>query len=69
MLPEEHGPCKGEFQRWRYEQMKGMCIPFLYGGCRGNRNNFATDTECLAQCSRIRGKHFLPQLNNINIIF
>ncbi|XP_075235382.1 spondin-1-like [Lycorma delicatula] len=54
VLEEDRGPCRGEFQRWRYEQMKGMCIPFLYGGCRGNRNNFATDTECLAQCSGIR---------------
>ncbi|XP_022196329.1 spondin-1 [Nilaparvata lugens] len=54
VLAEAKGPCTGQFERWRFEPRKGMCVPFLYGGCRGNRNNFATDIECLNLCSVVR---------------
>lgn len=48
------GPCRGYFQRWAFEPRKLMCIPFGYGGCRGNRNNFLTVEECNQTCSIAR---------------
>ncbi|XP_067001720.2 spondin-1 [Anabrus simplex] len=51
MLEPEVGPCRGFFERWYYEPRKGMCIPFGYGGCRGNRNNFLTAKECSDSCN------------------
>lgn len=27
-----------------------MCIPFIYGGCKGNRNRFETISECHSTC-------------------
>ncbi|KAK2584629.1 hypothetical protein KPH14_006978 [Odynerus spinipes] len=48
------GPCRGYFQRWAFEPRKLMCIPFGYGGCRGNRNNFLTADECNQTCSIAR---------------
>ncbi len=28
----------------------GRCLRFVYGGCRGNANNFASERDCLARC-------------------
>lgn len=53
MLPEQTGPCHAFHQRFRFEPMKGMCIPFSYSGCQGNRNNFYTQDECLDFCKPI----------------
>ncbi|XP_018331208.1 spondin-1 [Agrilus planipennis] len=50
MEESEAGPCNGYFNRWYFVPSKQMCIPFVYGGCRGNRNNFMTREECMEQC-------------------
>ncbi|KAL1462776.1 hypothetical protein WDU94_014584 [Cyamophila willieti] len=50
MLPEQTGPCHAFHERFRFEPMKGMCIPFSYSGCQGNKNNFYTQEECLDYC-------------------
>lgn len=44
------GPCKGQFSRYYYDYNKQNCHPFIYGGCRGNRNNFRTYDECMTAC-------------------
>lgn len=48
------GPCRGYFQRWAFVPQKLMCVPFVYGGCRGNRNNFLTAEECNNTCGIVR---------------
>ncbi|XP_046817406.1 spondin-1 [Vespa crabro] len=48
------GPCRGYFQRWAFDPRKLMCVPFGYGGCRGNRNNFLTPEECNLTCNIVR---------------
>ncbi|XP_043799619.1 spondin-1 isoform X2 [Apis laboriosa] len=48
------GPCRGYFQRWAFVPQKLMCVPFVYGGCRGNRNNFLTAEECDNTCGIVR---------------
>ncbi|NXI62588.1 EPPI protein, partial [Anseranas semipalmata] len=49
LLPD-HGPCKGHFYRYAYNPATGTCQVFLYGGCRGNPNNFQTAEECQRVC-------------------
>ncbi|XP_026174110.1 low-density lipoprotein receptor-related protein 11 [Mastacembelus armatus] len=44
------GPCKGTFPRWYYDQSKGECKHFLYGGCQGNHNNFLQESDCVSEC-------------------
>jgi hypothetical protein len=56
MQESEAGPCTGYFNRWYFEPRKLMCVPFIYGGCRGNRNNFLTAQECNDACRVVRGK-------------
>lgn len=56
MLEDEYGQCNGQFSRWYYEPKKQMCVPFIYSGCRGNRNNFETQELCMEACGALRGK-------------
>ncbi|KAG8330791.1 Spondin-1 [Homalodisca vitripennis] len=54
MMDAEIGQCRGYFQRWFFSTMKAMCVPFVYSGCRGNRNNFLTEQDCHRTCSAVR---------------
>ncbi|XP_022829303.1 spondin-1 [Spodoptera litura] len=55
MEAADPGPCRGLYQRWTFMAQKGMCVPFAYGGCRGNQNNFITQEDCTNTCSVILG--------------
>ncbi|XP_045520436.1 spondin-1 [Pieris brassicae] len=55
MEAEERGPCRGVYQRWAFAADKGACVPFTYGGCRGNQNNFISQDDCLETCGFILG--------------
>lgn len=49
-LPKVTGPCRAAFRRWYFNRMSGRCEMFIYGGCRGNANNFNTKAECEQKC-------------------
>lgn len=55
---EDHevGECQGSFNRWYFDNRKFMCLPFIYSGCRGNKNNFITLEDCHHSCGVIKGK-------------
>lgn len=44
------GPCQGTFPRWFYDALAGECKHFVYGGCRGNHNNFLQKSDCVSEC-------------------
>lgn len=48
--PMEVGPCRGSYERYAYDAERSQCGRFMYGGCRGNANNFLTETECRRSC-------------------
>ena len=50
-LQKEVGPCKAFFPRFYFDKVVGECKEFIYGGCRGNANNFKTLDACQATCS------------------
>ncbi|KAM9359397.1 kunitz-type protease inhibitor 2 [Symphorus nematophorus] len=45
------GPCRAAFKRWSYNKETGSCQPFIYGGCRGNKNNYESEESCIAACT------------------
>ncbi|XP_040208265.1 papilin-like isoform X1 [Rana temporaria] len=49
-LPAEVGPCNGYFPRYYHNKHTGTCETFIYGGCRGNQNNFETWEACQSRC-------------------
>jgi hypothetical protein len=49
-LPIESGPCLAYAPSFGFSAADGNCQPFVYGGCEGNPNRFATLAECEAQC-------------------
>ncbi|ESP03042.1 hypothetical protein LOTGIDRAFT_110579, partial [Lottia gigantea] len=50
-LAMESGPCRAAKPRWYFDQGKQTCVEYIYGGCRGNSNNFETKAECMRTCS------------------
>nr|XP_054928942.1 actinia tenebrosa protease inhibitors-like [Dermacentor andersoni] len=48
--PKKVGPCRAYAPRYFYNTTTKYCERFIYGGCRGNRNNFHELEECLKTC-------------------
>ncbi|KAJ8275083.1 hypothetical protein COCON_G00097080 [Conger conger] len=48
--PPAVGPCKAILPRWYYDPADGACKHFIYGGCKGNANNFLQESDCVAEC-------------------
>ena len=47
----ETGPCRAYIRRWYYDSRKHQCSSFIFGGCRGNPNNFPTREDCMRSCA------------------
>jgi hypothetical protein len=50
-LPPDSGPCEAAIDRWFFNAERGVCQPFVYGGCEGNGNNFQSLEACHATCA------------------
>ncbi|KIH46312.1 Kunitz/Bovine pancreatic trypsin inhibitor domain protein [Ancylostoma duodenale] len=46
--------CKASMKRYFYDENKGRCVKFTYGGCGATRNNFETMKECRETCMKRR---------------
>uniref|UniRef100_A0A8C4WZA3 Tissue factor pathway inhibitor 2 n=1 Tax=Eptatretus burgeri TaxID=7764 RepID=A0A8C4WZA3_EPTBU len=49
----DSGPCRALIPRYFYNRHLQRCSEFDYGGCMGNKNNFASLTGCKAVCAWI----------------
>ena len=50
-MPLDPGPCQESSSRYYFNVKTGVCEEFMYGGCAGNENNFATIDECKRLCN------------------
>ncbi|KAI5611932.1 collagen, type XXVIII, alpha 1b precursor, partial [Silurus asotus] len=48
--PLDPGPCREYVVKWYYEPKANSCAQFWFGGCRGNRNRFDTESMCRKSC-------------------
>jgi hypothetical protein len=49
--PQQAGFCLAYIPRFSFNAASGRCEGFVYGGCGGNANNFATPAECVETCA------------------
>ncbi|ETE67176.1 Low-density lipoprotein receptor-related protein 11, partial [Ophiophagus hannah] len=56
LLPLATGSCNRHLSRWHFDAFSGTCMHFIYGGCKGNENNFLQESDCLAECVKVHGK-------------
>ncbi|XP_058051172.1 kunitz-type protease inhibitor 2 isoform X2 [Ahaetulla prasina] len=49
--PRVVGPCRASFLRWYFDLESRTCKTFVYGGCRGNKNNYLFEEHCRSQCT------------------
>ncbi|XP_063154167.1 papilin-like [Candoia aspera] len=52
-LPSDQGSCSQHLERYYYSPAEKKCVPFVYHGCGGNRNNFETRSQCEKACGRL----------------
>ncbi|XP_037499042.1 carboxypeptidase inhibitor SmCI [Rhipicephalus sanguineus] len=58
-LKMDAGSCRAAWPRWFYNYTAGKCQSFIYGGCKGNQNNFQTKPKCEQYC---QGNHIQENL-------
>lgn len=69
-LPSVYGRCQENITRWWYDQRSDECAEFEFSGCRGNRNNFYTESECRSSCQRRQppAARTRPPEENIDVV-
>ncbi|XP_075722820.1 papilin isoform X3 [Rhipicephalus microplus] len=63
------GPCGGFFPRYYYDNVTKTCQKFIYGGCRGNGNNFVTLEECQNTCWTSLEQHSATIIGAVEVPF
>ncbi|XP_077174566.1 putative Kunitz-type serine protease inhibitor [Paroedura picta] len=49
-LPCVVGRCRAAFPRWWFNATSQACQEFIFGGCKGNANNFLSEEDCARRC-------------------
>ncbi|XP_060712254.1 kunitz-type protease inhibitor 2 isoform X2 [Hemiscyllium ocellatum] len=52
--PKKVGSCRAAFPRWYFDMESRSCREFVYGGCKGNKNNFVSEHQCLVACAGLK---------------
>lgn len=59
-LPKDSGGCDNKIFRYYYNAIERRCKLFVYGGCKGNGNNFLSESQCLQRCGDESALALLP---------
>uniref|UniRef100_A0A8C4SMM6 BPTI/Kunitz inhibitor domain-containing protein n=1 Tax=Erpetoichthys calabaricus TaxID=27687 RepID=A0A8C4SMM6_ERPCA len=54
VLEPDPGMCLARMLKWYFDSKTKTCDTFIYGGCKGNGNNFETKKQCQDLCARNR---------------
>ncbi|XP_037820569.1 papilin isoform X5 [Lucilia sericata] len=61
-LPVATGNCLDNQVRWYYNSVDGVCDEFVYTGCGGNANSYASEDDCENECFPAQETCVLPPL-------
>ncbi|XP_055022592.1 kunitz-type protease inhibitor 2 [Boleophthalmus pectinirostris] len=56
------GPCRAAFPRWFFNVSSGNCERFIYGGCKGNKNNYNSEEQCTHTCAQVKVQQSKKQI-------
>ncbi|XP_067882424.1 amyloid-beta precursor protein-like, partial [Heterodontus francisci] len=62
------GPCLALLPRWFFDVRSRKCLPFSFGGCGGNRNNFLSKEHCRKVCGELMSPPARPT-DGVDIYF
>ncbi|CAD0206702.1 unnamed protein product [Chrysodeixis includens] len=51
LQPLQTGRCHALFYKYGFDPKANACVQFVYGGCGGNTNRFATKEYCEQVCA------------------
>ena len=67
-MPPDSGGGQQKNLKFYYEPAVGKCLPFLFGNCGGNGNNFDSEEQCMNFCindgnidEKDRAIHYVPE--------
>ena len=63
-LPSAVGDCRAAIPRWYFNDESKECEEFVWGGCDGNANNFASKSKCEIRCkekSSVEERQLVPE--------
>lgn len=63
------GPCFGRLTMYFFNSEAQRCLPFIYKGCGGNGNRFATVAMCQKRCSPSLQTQAVPKRPSIQATF
>ncbi|ELU10763.1 hypothetical protein CAPTEDRAFT_115381, partial [Capitella teleta] len=52
LMPKVIRNCRARLPRFYFDNQKGKCKKFYYGGCGGNENRFDSKSECKKTCMK-----------------
>ncbi|XP_039615339.1 uncharacterized protein LOC120532916 isoform X1 [Polypterus senegalus] len=56
VLEPDPGMCLARMLKWYFDTKTKTCHTFIYGGCKGNGNNFETKKQCQDLCAPSSGR-------------
>merc|ERR1712168_669421 len=51
MKPDFGRMCLAYFRMYHWDNKRGKCVKYVYGGCGGTKNLFHTEQECYDTCN------------------
>ena len=64
--PADGGDCRGNLERWAFNEATGDCEPFTYGGCGGNGNRVMCKEMCERHCVEEDGREVRERLSRFD---
>nr|XP_016927039.2 kunitz-type serine protease inhibitor PPTI [Drosophila suzukii] len=63
LFTPSYGTCRKAIKVFGYNLMSNRCLEYLYSGCGGNPNRFASEQKCRAACLVVSKRTTVPAID------